>query len=52
MRLERGFLDIIYLAVLAGYKFHSENMAAMGVQVCWTLLNKNVSIGDNMCWVR
>ena len=43
MRLERGFLDITFLAVLAGYKFNSKNMTAKGVKVCWTLVNKNLS---------
>ncbi len=45
--LERGFLDLTSLAVLAGYKFQSRNMTAMGVQVIGTLLNKNVSTGDD-----
>ena len=31
--LENGILDLTSLAVLAGYKFHSKNMTAMGVQV-------------------
>jgi len=43
MRLERGFIDLTSLAILAGYKFQSRNMTAMGVQVISTLLNKNVS---------
>jgi len=47
VRLERGFLDLTSLAVLAGYKFQSRNMTAMGVQVIGTLLNKNVSTGDD-----
>ena len=29
--LENGFVDLTSLAVLAGYKFHSKNMMAMGV---------------------
>ncbi len=47
VKLERGFLDLTSLAVLAGYKFQSRNMTAMGVQVIGTLLNKNVSTGDD-----
>ena len=47
VRLERGFIDLTSLAVLAGYKFQSRNMTAMGVQVIGTLLNKNVSTGDD-----
>ena len=47
VRLERGFLDLTSLAILAGYKFQSRNMTAMGVQVIGTLLNKNVSTGDD-----
>ena len=42
VRLERGFIDLTTLAILAGYKFHSKNMMAMGVQVTGTLLNKTV----------
>ena len=47
VRIERGFIDLTSLAVLAGYKFQSRNMTAMGVQVIGTLLNKNVSTGDD-----
>ena len=47
VRLERGFIDLTSLAILAGYKFQSRNMTAMGVQVIGTLLNKNVSTGDD-----
>ena len=50
--LERGFLDLTTLAILAGYKFHSKNMTAMGVQVMGTLLNKTVSTGDNLWGLR
>lgn len=46
VRLERGFIDLTPLAILAGYKFQLRNMTAMGVQVIGTLLNKNVSTGD------
>ena len=45
--LERGFIDLTSLAILARYKFQSRNMTAMGVQVIGTLLNKNVSTGDD-----
>ena len=50
--LESGFVDLTTLAILAGYKFHSRNMTAMGVQVIGTLLNKNVSTGDNSWGMR
>ena len=46
VKLERGFLDLTSLAILAGFKFH-KNMTAMGVQVMGTLLNKTVSTGDD-----
>ena len=49
VRLEEGFIDLITLAILAGYKFRSKNMIAMGVQIQGTLLNKNVFTGDD-CW--
>ena len=48
VKLERGFIDLTSLAILAGFKFH-KNMTAMGVQVIGTLLNKTVSMGDD-CW--
>ena len=41
--LENGSTDLTSLAVLAGYKVHSMNMTAMGVQKMGTLLNKMVS---------
>ena len=48
VRLERGFIDLTSLAIIAGYKFQSRNMTAMGVQqVIGTLLNKTVSTGDD-----
>ena len=52
MRLERGFIDLTALAILAGYKFHSKNMTAMGVQVIGTLLNETVSTGDDLWGIR
>ena len=50
--MERGFIDLTSLAILAGYKFQSRNMTAIGVQVLGTLLNKNVSTGDDYSGVR
>lgn len=38
--LENGCVDLTFLAVLGGYKFHSQNMTAMRVQVMGSLLNK------------
>ena len=52
VRVERGFIDLTYFAILAGYKFQSRNMTAMGVQVLGTLLNKNVLTGDDYWGVR
>ena len=51
LRVERGFIDITSLAILAGYKFH-KNMTEKGVQVTGTLLNKTVSMGDNLWGIR
>ena len=51
MRLERGFIDLTSLAILARYKFH-KNMTAIGVQVTGTLLNKTVSTGDDLWGIR
>ena len=45
VRVVRGFINLTPLVILAGYKFQSRNMTAMGVQVLETLLNKNVSTG-------
>ena len=50
VKLERGFIDLTSLAILAGFKFH-KNMTAMRVQVIGTLLNKTKSMGDD-CWGR
>ena len=52
VRLEQGFIDLTTLAVLAGYKFHSKNMTAMGEQVIGTFLNKTVSMGDDLRGIR
>jgi len=52
VRVERGFIDLTSLAILAGYKFQSRNMTAMGVQVVGTLLNKKVSTGDDYWGIR
>ena len=51
LKLERGFIDLASLAILAGFKFH-KNMTAMGVQVTRTLLNKTVSTGDDKWGIR
>ena len=51
VRLERGFIDLTSLAILARYKFH-KNMTVMGVQVAGTLLNKTVSTGDDLWGIR
>jgi len=48
VRLERGVRDLFTLTILAGYKFQSKNMIAMGVQIQGTLLIKNVST-VNVC---
>ena len=50
--LENGFLDLTSLAVLAGYKFPSKNMTAMGVQVIRSLLNQMVSTADDLWGLR
>ena len=50
--MERGFIDLTSFAILAGYKFQSRNMTAMGVQVLGTLLNKNVLTGHDYWGVR
>ena len=47
VRVKRGFIDLTSLAILAGYKFQSRNMTAIGVQVLGTLLNKSISTGDD-----
>ena len=49
LKLERGFIDLTSLAILAGFKFH-KNMT--GVQVTGTLLNKTVSTGDDKWGIR
>ena len=50
--LENGFIDLMSLAVLVGYKFYSKNMTAMGVQVMGSLLNKMVSTADDLWGLR
>ena len=52
VRLERGFRDLFTLAILAGYKFQSKIMIAMGVQIQGNLLIKNLSTGDVCMGVR
>ena len=43
-----GFLDLSGMAAAAGYKLRARNMTALGVQVLGTVLNKNVSTGDDL----
>ena len=43
-----GFLDLSVMAAVAGFKFRTRNMTAIGVQVVGTVLNKNVSTGDDL----
>ena len=49
LRMVRGFVDLISLAVMSECKFQAMNMTTMRVQGLPTLLNKNVSAGDD-CW--
>ena len=46
----KGFLDLSGMAAAAGYKLRARNMTALGVHVLGTVLNKNVSTGDDL-WV-
>jgi len=50
VRMERGFVELTSLAVLAGYNFQAKNTTAISVQVHGTLLNENVSTGDDCRW--
>ena len=43
-----GFLDLSAMAAAAGFKLRARNMTALGVQVVVTVLNKNISMGDNL----
>ena len=43
-----GFLDLSAMAAAARFKFRARNMTALGVQVVGTVLNKNVSTGDDL----
>ena len=43
-----GFLDLSGMAAAAGYKLRARNMTVLGVQVVGTVLNKNVSTGDDL----
>ena len=52
VRVVRGFIDLTSLVILAGYKFKSRNMTAVGVQVLGTLLNKNILTDDDFWGVR
>ena len=40
------------MAAAAGYKLRARNMTGMGVQVFGTVLNKNVSTGDNLWGIQ
>ena len=42
------FLDISGMAAAAGFKLRARNMTALGAQVVGTVLNKNVSMGDDL----
>ena len=43
-----GFVDLALMSAAAGYKLQARNMAALGVQVIGTVLNKTVSTGDDL----
>ena len=43
-----GSVDLSRMAAAAGYKLSARNMKVMGVQVLGTVLNKNVSMGDDL----
>ena len=43
-----GFLDLSGMAAAAGFKLRARNTTALGVQVVGTVLNKNVSTGDDL----
>ena len=42
-----GFLDLSGMAAVARFKPRARNMIILGVQVLGTILNKNVSTGDD-----
>ena len=42
------FLDLSAVAEAAGFQLRARNMTALGVQVLGTVLNKNVSTGDDL----
>ena len=46
--LNNGFLDLSAMAAATGFKYRTGNMTALGFQVAGTVLNKNVSTGDNL----
>ena len=50
--LEKVSVDLTALAILTGYKFHSKNMTAIGVQVMEILLNKVASTGYDAWGLR
>ena len=43
-----GFLDLSGMAAAAGFKLRARNMTALGVQVVGTVLNMNLSTGDDL----
>ena len=43
-----GFLDVSGMAAAAGFKLRARNMTALGVQVVGTVLNMNLSTGDDL----
>ena len=43
-----GFLDLSAMAAASGFKLRARNMTALVVQVVGTVLNMNVSMGDDL----
>ena len=41
-------MDLSAMSAATGFKLRARNMAALGVQVLGTVLNKTVSTGDNL----
>ena len=42
------FLDLSGMAATAGFKLRARNITALEVQVVGTVLNKNISTGDDL----
>ena len=42
-----GFIDLLALALIAGYQMNARGMTLMGIQVLGAVLNKCVSAADN-----